>query len=1154
GCGGVLYYTVHKGVVGYYAIPYIGVWWGTMLCYTMQGVVGYMLYPTSSLSQPIPAPSVAPTALTQTEVNPGPSTEDDISSGSHSVNEPTISPSATPSSTSTSTEPSSSHPPFDITPGPSGVKDAGTPQLTKTATDYSLRLPFGWKENISPGDQTWLGRALFIAKHKLQTTLQNWWYPPQVSNNSTNPTAKQYFLRRLFLWMPRKMWGVDFSCPNCAEKRWLRSKGLYNRVRLVLDNQEFYYLAAEYMDCNACKGTFIAWDNRMLNQLSDGVRARFPVILTRKYACDKSIVTLLRARTFGNSPAALQNNIQELHSQQWLQKTLSYLTDCERQRKALSALGHTQAVNFEVVPSIQNFPSAKWFLAAYVRDVYSRLPDLLAQATSIYGKILKVDSTKKICKKLQGHSVGSASWVTNVGNEKGQIVQSVLTASEGTPALQKLADGLVQRYETAHQAPPLLLYTDRDCCKLQGVTKYNQLFERWPELIIRLDIFHYMRRLALGVTSESHPLYGMFMHRISSAIFEWDEEDYQLLCEAKKGQLIQAGVPRPTESAVRKAISKDELAKHCKRKTRGLKETKESIEGLLLSLSTATDTLGVPLFKEEIKDIWDEQKRHVACIQDPSDIPLYTVTGHLSKGGQRLPIYRCARGSTSLESFHLHLARFIPGTSANSVNFQAFLLDGITRWNTARALESLETEATPIRSFDTRLQVKINSLSEKVYGEPLFPHCRPPSKYTGELIGVEYLFHQTGDTFSYEEETLDREIDDGFVDINEEEMMGDIDVLGDVDDGLDMSEGSSESEDEESEEMSASGQEEDEAYDARGIPGWDKVDALAKALVELDGLSVTNAQARVIKELYENLLDYDKKPISFKTRPVKPTRGRFARSKRSGHVTLEAMKRCFITAGAPASSPSLSRIVEAICIRLCETYPLSRTQHGHRGRKVYTSRWRLVLSAYNSIRARVFNSQSLEDTNFQLYHINESTLMNWYKDRVRRDEVKVLMQGLQSPETSLLSREKLPPALRRPSSPPASLADPHVFAEVEDTTGQAQIRGSQRRNVPAGTLVAQVDDQPVQAPVQTATVVTSRTTDWRRRKAMMEGNAPGSKVPRKTYECRVCHLPMASEGHTQYKGKRYCPNAPGQISKTEWLAQRKAEDKAKAAAKASSNS
>ena len=49
-----------------------------------------------------------------------------------------------------------------------------------------------------------------------------------------------------------------------------------------------------------------------------------------------------------------------------------------------------------------------------------------------------------------------------------------------------------------------------------------------------------------------------------------------------------------------------------------------------------------------------EQQKHLLCIQDPEGIQLYTLTGHITKGGVRLPVYRCARGSTSLESFHLH--------------------------------------------------------------------------------------------------------------------------------------------------------------------------------------------------------------------------------------------------------------------------------------------------------------------------------------------------------------------------------------------------------------------------------------------------------------------------------------------------------------------
>lgn len=70
----------------------------------------------------------------------------------------------------------------------------------------------------------------------------------------------------------------------------------------------------------------------MMSQLTDSIKAYFPAILTRKYACDLSIITMLRGRTLGNSPTALRNGVLEVHSEQWLKKQLSYMSDCERHR------------------------------------------------------------------------------------------------------------------------------------------------------------------------------------------------------------------------------------------------------------------------------------------------------------------------------------------------------------------------------------------------------------------------------------------------------------------------------------------------------------------------------------------------------------------------------------------------------------------------------------------------------------------------------------------------------------------------------------------------------------------------------------------------------------------------------------------------------
>jgi hypothetical protein len=50
----------------------------------------------------------------------------------------------------------------------------------------------------------------------------------------------------------------------------------------------------------------------------------------------------------------------------------------------------------------------------------------------------------------------------------------------------------------------------------------------WPDTTIRLDIWHFMRRIATGVNTDSHQLYGVFMSRLSGCIFMWSDEDMKV--------------------------------------------------------------------------------------------------------------------------------------------------------------------------------------------------------------------------------------------------------------------------------------------------------------------------------------------------------------------------------------------------------------------------------------------------------------------------------------------------------------------------------------------------------------------------------------------------------------------------------------------------
>ena len=150
--------------------------------------------------------------------------------------------------------------------------------------------------------------------------------------------------------------------------------------------------------------------------------------------------------TLGNSPGALRNNLHELHSEDWLRRQLRCLTDCASHRRGHLSL-HLEVPNYPQPAPFPPFPTPKWLLAVYVRDVWSRPPALLAQLTSVYGSMLKVDSTKKVVKKLQGAAANTARWATNISNERGEIVHSVFTCSESSPSLQRKADSLVERYD-----------------------------------------------------------------------------------------------------------------------------------------------------------------------------------------------------------------------------------------------------------------------------------------------------------------------------------------------------------------------------------------------------------------------------------------------------------------------------------------------------------------------------------------------------------------------------------------------------------------------------------------------------------------------------------------------------------------------------------
>ncbi|XP_026110190.1 uncharacterized protein LOC113083135 [Carassius auratus] len=767
------------------------------------------------------------------------------------------------------------------------------------------------------------------------------------------------------------------------------------------------------------------------------------------------------------------------------------------------------------MPSI---PKHRWLMQVYAQDVLQRLDEVKATITSQYGRILKMDSTKKVARKLAGRSYGTATWATNVGNEHGQVIMSVLTASEGF-GLGPMIEGLIKRYRVAGVAPPEVLYVDRDCC---GNTLLRRMFEEWEQMTIRLDVWHFMRRFAVGCTTDSHQLYATFMSGLSHCIFMWDQVDLTALKTAKHAELEADGKPS-FEADVLRCISRSELALHCRRTTRGTKETLALIESHVQAFDgdAGRDTLGVPLINSaRMREILKSQRKHVACIQDPVGVQLYMQTGTVLKGGHRLPTYRCARGSTSLESFHLHLNRFIPGTLASDTFFQAYLLDGLARWNEDRAVAATTNQQQP-HSYNHLLRHAVNTLAEELMGMKIIPYVGPRN-YTGELIGVEYLYQQTGKVLQdyklaiEESETTEVgiEVDEGYAELEEFQditvptfdtertpaastqasvsaasaassptppatsptsslfVVPPSPVSSPVSSSLQTQSDlalfpgahsldrlSAETDRQTSEENTSH----DDSVGPDNIEGYGAVQDLAEFLVSLRDhrLALSGEECIKIISLWQALGEYDKKKTIYPPRhQTHLKQGRFRATKKIVAPGVESTKRCFVGAHSPAQWPDCNRVVEAIFTRLCALYPNAVRCEG-----VRVSRFTVVARAYKHIRECILtNAKVMSETTIQLPEVNAATVTQWFSRRGKSQEQEILKQGIQAPDAPMAGPETLPAALQKgPTLYPGNLAKPHLFILPPNTAGKAKLKG---RSQPQAISQAPTSHQglPVIAP------------------------------------------------------------------------------------------
>ncbi|XP_045913800.1 uncharacterized protein LOC123976040 [Micropterus dolomieu] len=114
------------------------------------------------------------------------------------------------------------------------------------------------------------------------------------------------------------------------------------------------------------------------------------------------------------------------------------------------------------------------------------------------------------------------------------------------------------------------------------------------------------------------------------------------------------------------------------------------------------------------------------------------------------------------------------------------------------------------------------------------------------------------------------------------------------------------------------------AVDEHNMPGMDRVDTLAEYLVSLrnhTGLTLSNQQVSTIIGLWQNLLPFDQQRVVFAARHQdRLITGKFRSPKKKAEFTagVESLKRCVLgSTASPAQWPDCCCSVETISVRLC---------------------------------------------------------------------------------------------------------------------------------------------------------------------------------------------------------------------------------------------
>nr|XP_055033530.1 uncharacterized protein LOC129421673 [Misgurnus anguillicaudatus]XP_055035580.1 uncharacterized protein LOC129423120 [Misgurnus anguillicaudatus] len=741
--------------------------------------------------------------------------------------------------------------------------------------------------------------------------------------------------------------------------------------------------------------------------------------------------------------------------------------------------------------------------------------------------------------------------------------------------------GVMKRFRLANQPVPKILYIDRGCCKAQGPTAMETLFQPWVDdgMVVRLDIFHWLHRFDAALRTEARSKYGAFKSALVGAVLAYNREDLQLLIKAVRARDPAIMEVVSDEDVVRRYISRDRLKHHVRRVTLSAQETFRLVHLVIEELKgpAGLDESGVSLFKSPaaIDEMWASQQRHLECIQDPPGMAMYRVARTTTINGVDLPYYKCLRGSNSLEGFHKSLPQMIPGPHCAARPYQVYLISGIARWNSDRSSDAVfGGGGRHHRVYSAPLIDRLNSRCQLLFGETVEENFRAPANIqSDELLGLEYLFSQsTGESFS-----LEGIINDGPGPEEEVIQPGQADPDAEADEAYHSDTEHPAAEPRitliSSETATVNPPAFEDVCSENPLPGFQKLEEFCTVLVEVgltdQKLLLNTAQRNRVLDAWNAVEEHDKQPQKYH-QLYRTHWGNtlYCRTKRDDLADAAVVQKVKMAKRyAPAQqdiSPQHNRLMYVLVKLLWLHSPKASCSSPEK-----TS----ILKAYDRIQHRVLvDDPILCKAGIPLPKINTKTV----RDFIRQQERLVNLHATRRPavisKTTSVSSEELPPAPCQPAVLPPPDYPVMEYIPTPSTAGTKVLKGRTNmlvatpqpppqlppqpplplpvRRIPAPSTITKpvlpfvsqyAGPSSTQAPIPVASPVPirpavqltsgqntvvgsswSRSTQYKRKLADHPTEL-GVKL------MRVQHLPTCKacghtiQGHKKYKKKTYCP-------------------------------